>query len=274
MNIYVENNFCYHYEIIESILTLFLKKIGINEDHTIYLKTCFNESFENYILKKFSNVIFVKQRPALSFAHKIFCTFYSKNMRYHSDKKNLWFICHDITPSVLEKENIYFLTPLCNVSRWFLPTALPPIEKRKSPIPTFIVQGKIEEKRRNYASLVPILEVYKEKEFQIKILGIGTIPTYLRPYETKLKILINLNFQEYHIAFSDIDCLLPLIDETYEHNYFRNKLSSSISYAVAYSLPVLCHTKLIEIYDLKNAYGYKDQNEFLEQFGKFLDRYE
>ncbi len=274
MNIYVENNFKYHYEIIESIITIFFKKIGINEDHTIYLKIYFNESFQNYMTKKFPNVIFVKKIPELIFAHKIFCTFYSKNMGYHSNKKNLWFICHDITSSVLEKENIYFLTPLCNVSRWFLPTALPPIKKRKSSIPTFIVQGKIEEKRRNYRSLVPILETYKEKEFQIKIIGTGTLPNYFRPYEKKLKIILNLNFEEYHTAFSDVDCLLPLIDETYEHNYFTNKLSSSISYAVAYNLPVLCHKKLIDIYDLNNAYEYVDQNEFIEQFGKFLDSYQ
>ena len=274
MNIYVENNFKYHYEIIESIITLFFKKIGINEDHTVYLKTCFNESFQTYLTKRFPHVIFVKKKPELTFSHKIFCTFYSKNMNYHSDKKNLWFICHDITPSVLQKENIYFLTPLCKISRWFLPTALPPINRKKSSIPIFIVQGKVEVKRRNYASLVPILEAYKEKVFQIKIIGSGKLPDYLRPYEKKLEILLDLNFQEYHAAFSDVDCLLPLIDETYEHNYFTNKLSSSISYAVAYNLAVLCHTKLIEIYDLKNVYGYKDQHEFLEQFGKIIKNYQ
>jgi hypothetical protein len=274
MNIYIENKFNFHYEIIESVLSIFLEKIGIKGKYTVYLKCATNESFEKYIKKKFTNVFFIKRKPKLLFSHKIWTTFYCKYIDEYEYKPNNWYICHDIEPWVLEKKNIFFVTPLCGVKRWFLPTLLPSIVRKKSCIPIFIVQGKIDETRRNYASLVPFFEMYKDRNFLVKIIGDGALPNYLGIYKNKIKFCPILNFEEYHNEFSDVDCLLPLIDDTFEHNYFKSKLTSSISYVLAYNLPVIVHKKLVDIYHLKNASVYTNETEFLEEMGKFLNTYQ
>lgn len=282
INIKIINAHTYHYEIIESIMTVFLTdilKIHPYRKKQIFLYIKENASFINYIHKRFLKNPYYKLliNPPFTFKPKIRVTIninlYKENEKSIRTQHNMFYISHDAVPELVKYRNVFFLTPLAKTRRYLLPLILPPINKIKSQIPIFIIQGKIEEKRRDYRSLIPIFEKYKDRQFQIKIVGKGRLPTYLKPYEDKIILKNNLNFIDYHKEFNDVFCILPLIDDYFEHKYFKNKYSSSISYGLGYNLMFLCHTKLKKIYPLKKSKTYSTQEEMTTQFGVLLDEF-
>ena len=190
-----------------------------------------------------------------------------------SNKKNVFYISHDAIKDLALYKNVYFLTPLAKSPKYILPCILPSITKIKSTIPIFIIQGNIEEKRRNYKSLIPIFEKYKNNDFIIKIVGRGKLPNYLKPYIKKIVIKSNLDFINFHKQFSDVFCILPLIDDSFKHKYFTSKYTSTISYGLAYNLTFLCHSKLKKIYPIKKYKTYSNQDEMTEQFGVLLNNF-
>ena len=82
MNILIYNNYDYHYEIIESIIEIFLKKMKkINiDDYLIYLNIFNNESFINYITNKYTNIKINDDIKNINFEYKICATFYDENL--------------------------------------------------------------------------------------------------------------------------------------------------------------------------------------------------
>jgi hypothetical protein len=149
---------------------------------------------------------------------------------------------------------------------------LPKIDNKKTKTPIFAIQGNIDDKRRNYKSLIGIFEKYRNRDFKIKLIGKGEIPPYLLPYKNKIILEANHSFENYHKCFEDVYVLLALIDDTFEHSYFDNQLTSSISYSIGYDIPLLCHKTLNNIYKLKNAIEYENQSEFERHFGNLIGK--
>jgi hypothetical protein len=278
MNIYIENWHNYHYEVIESCMILIPKKLGLEvNDFNFFLKVYTDESFNKYITNKYpDNVSLIYTKPTINFDYEIYCTFYP-NENQDSEyvfAKNQHVVSHRVLPHIIHNPHIFFLSPLCNCDRYFIPTILPPIAKIKTKFPVFAVQGNITEARRNYKSLIPIFQTYKHRQFIIKFIGRGSMPVYLIPFMDKIVTCLNLNFIEYHEKFNDVYAILPLIDDTFNHSYYTTSLTSSISYGKGYDLRFICSKMLKDIYMLDNAITYSNQDEMVEAFGQALDMFE
>ena len=281
-NVAIINPFDFHYETLESLFTIFLEKIYNNQyTFQIYMYIYPNKEYEKYILSKYQNVKFISNYPLknLEIDIEIYATTYPneinkiKYLNSTSGNKNRYYISHRVDAELLKITNVYYLTPLCGNNNYIIPYVLPKIQKKKGTIPVFCVQGNIDEKRRNFRSLIPLFENFKNKDFIVKIIGKGQLPYYLEKYKDKIRIESNLNFIDYHKAFEDVYVILALIDDTFEHNYFTTQLTSSISYSIGYDIPILYFIKLNDIYKLKNSIVYNSQGEMVEKFGSLIETY-
>lgn len=278
MNIYIDNNYNFHYEVIESCMTFIPKKLGINlNDIKFFLQIYSNENFNQYITKKYQNSIeVVNTKPDINFDYEIYCTFYPNTNpeSEHVFAKNQYVVSHRVLPHITNNPHIFFLTPLCKSEQYFIPTQLPNILKIKTKLPIFAIQGNITEDRRNYKSLIPIFQAYKHRQFVVKFIGRGFMPIYLMPYMDKIAMCLNLSFTEYHEQFNDVYAILPLIDDSFKHSYYTTTLTSSISYGKSYNLRFICSKNLKDIYSLDDAISYSSQEEMIEAFGKALDEFQ
>ena len=278
MNIYVENWHNCHYEVIESCMILLPKKLGFDSSKSMFfLKVYPDKSFQKYITNRFpGNLQIIDTKPSITFDYEIYCTFYPNENpeSQHIFNKNTYAISHRVLPHSINNPNIFFLKPLSNCDRYFIPSLLPPINKVKTKFPVFAVQGNITESRRNYKSLIPLLNKYKDRQFIIKFIGRGIMPVYLIPYMDKLVLCLNLDFINYHQSFNDVYAILPLIDDTFTHSYYTTSLTSSISYGKGYDLRFICSKKLKDIYMLDNSITYSNQDEMNDAFGQALDMFE
>ena len=274
MKILIFNPHDFHYEIIESVLFYIDKFINnINKNTISFVLSIYknNKSFINYIKEKYNNLSIINKNENCSYDYKINISIYPKDIEKIKKSKNIFYISHRVD-SIFDKfDNVFYLTPLNNSKKYIIPNILPyqdlKINKNQ---PIFIVQGNIDIKRKNYKSLIPILEKFKDIDFKIKILGRGKIPNELKKYNNKLIFKRYYRFKDYHKEFLDTFCILPLIDESFEHNYFNNTLTSSISYGLGYNLLFLCHYKLKDIYRLKKYVSYTDNSDICIGFNKCL----
>ena len=222
----------------------------------IIFKLCINWVIDDETYDKYDYVIIDTVYPEMS----------EELVKYKNDEKFL-LICHTKDNVYDDWENVYYLTSMGK--RYIIPCYFPFYDKTKRKKNLYIVQGSLQEKRRNYKSLVNIFEKYKDKDFTIRIIGKGNkLPSCLDKYMDKIDFRNNLNFHEYHKMFNDVTYILPLLDETFEHKYFTGKHSSSISYGIGFGLNFIGHLRLKKIYGDIEGYFYDNIDEFVDVFGK------
>ena len=285
MNVFINHNQNTHFEILFSILNYLLNsntniifnppiKLSHSNTKRIILKKDYINSCK-YKLGYFKKIdkLEIDNMKENEFDFCITTTIYpymfDELVKYKNNIKYL-FICHTIDDCYNDWNNVYYHTPLAK--RYFIPDFFPFYDKKvsKSIPKVYLIQGSINIKRRNYKCLVDILEKYKNDNFKIRILGKGKELPYLNKFKDKIEFLNNKNFIEYHKFFNDASYILPLIDESYKHEYFSKKYTSSISYGLGYKLPFIAHIKLKKIYPIK-GYFYSNLQEFIEIFGKTLE---
>ena len=179
MNLLIVNNHSFHYEIIESIIVHYDKIISINKNKikSIYLKIIKNDSFCDYIKRKYP---FVQINNLFLFKihYLINVSIYESNFHLLNKINNSYYISHEVTDELKKQKNVFFTTPLCKTQRFLYFTNLPFSENKISTsIPVFIVQGEL--KRRNWNIMKQILERKYDIDFKIKIVGKGEIPKVL-----------------------------------------------------------------------------------------------
>lgn len=274
MIIFISNNVNFHFEIIESIIIQysFLLKKKFNNP-IIYLFCKKNKSFENYIQKKYPSIfIGIPSR----YDYYINCSIYSRDLKKIKRDKKHFYISHEYNPLYLSIKNVYFVFPKCPerfLSLHYLPFRE---EKRKNNIPIYIIQGNLNHGfRRNFHLLVSILEKSYSYLFKIKIIGSGKLPKILQPFQEKIILKNNLDFQEFHREFLDGYAILPLISKEKQKHYYTFKLTSTMNYAKAYNLKCIMDSELFQLYPLENSEVYSDDNDIFRAFQKTLqDFYE
>lgn len=259
--IVIHNEKDYHYETIESIIILFQQILGqriLNPVFYLQLKGNDN-SFKEYILSKYENVLIGNPH---FYHYFIEVSFYKNQMNSFKQDGKHFYISHEICPELEDKKNIYFLTPLArqNLSFYYLPFR-EFVGKIKKKMPIYIVQGNLEEKRRDFYLLVNILRQNYPFPFYIKLIGRGKIPSVLKPFSKKIILKNNLEFQDYHQEFLDGYCLLTLTSKEKTPSYYNNKLTSSINYIKGYKLKCILDKDLQDIYHLKNSYVYDSRDK-------------
>jgi len=285
----IYNNVTCHYEIIESVIVKYKEILNISNDTIveIYLSIKHNESFEIYIKEKYPNIIFKRDfmyypkkllhggfngKMNHNYHYYIDCTIYDIDIKKlisatYSNKK---YISHEITDQLKANPNVYFLTPLSK-SNVFYTDILPFSDmKQNSKTPVYIIQGNLNEGRRNLSLLIKILEKSYDYDFIIKLVGRGYLPPELEEYKNKIVMKNKLNFIDYHKEFLDAYCILPLITLKSHPRYYTDKLTSTINYAIGYNLKCIIDQDLQNIYNLQNVEVFNNENDIVSTFEKTL----
>lgn len=253
--LFIRNTNNFHYEIIESVIVKYYRILNIDKNIPIQIYLQLSEhpdnSFKSYIKSKYPKIIF---KQISNFDYYINCTVYDKDYKNMDKQKSVKkYISHEITNQLKSNPNVYFLTPLGKHN--LLTADILPFSnmKKSSNIPIYIIQGNLNDNRRNLSLLAKILDKTYDKDFIIKLVGRGYLPPSLLPYKNKIILKNNLNFQDYHKQFLDAYCILPLITKQSHPQYYQNKLTSSINYAKGYNLKCLIDKDLQNIYKLNNV---------------------
>lgn len=271
MIIYIYNHCDFHYEIIESIYLQYDKIIGKKVEHPIFYLSfkLENKSFYNYFREKYPNVHIRKPN---FFNYSINCTTYP--CYFDNIKKNNrnFYISHEFSNIFVPYKNIFFVFPKIK-ERYLSLEYLPFREEQKiiTKIPIYIIQGNLNNPtRRNYHLLVSILKQNYPYNFKIKLIGNGILPPILEPYQDKIILKNNLNFQDFHKEFLDGYAILPLISKKIQEHYYTYKLTSTINYAKAYNLKCIMDSELYKLYPLQNSEVYNSDIDILTAFKKSL----
>jgi hypothetical protein len=124
MIIYIYNNTRSHYEVIISIIEKYDKVLSINKnnDNIIYLSYKENDSFTKYIKDRYPNILLTKPKK---YDYFINCSMYEKYISQIINDNKHFYIVHEITENLLKKNNVYYLTPLCNNNKYIYCDILP-----------------------------------------------------------------------------------------------------------------------------------------------------
>lgn len=273
MIIYIYNHCDFHYEIIESIYLQYYKIIKVNikiENPIFYISFKLeNKSFLNYLKIKYPNIR-IGTPPRYNFC--INCTIYACNINKIIKDGKHYYISHEFSQKLFPYKNVFFVFPKIKeryLSLEYLPFRENP--KIKTKIPIYIIQGNLNHYfRRNYHLLVYILKGNYKYNFKIKLIGKGTLPPILEPYQDKIILKNNLKFQEFHKEFLDGYAILPLISKEKQKQYYTYKLTSTINYAKAYNLKCIMDSELYKLYPLQNSEVYNSDMDILTAFKRSL----
>jgi len=267
MNLFIVNNVPYHFEILESVLEKYNQIIKNSVKCTIYMKILDNEGIKSYLSKKYPEIIF--DTPS-SYDFFIDCTLNHKDLPniVNKDANTFFYIEHSLTPITRNMSNVYSICPFSR--QWFYADKLPVIEKIRTDVPVYIIQGNFIRLRRNFELLERILKENYEKPFLIKILGRSIDMEFVNKFKDRFILKKNLDFEDYHKEFSDVYCILPLILKKTHPVYYEKKMTSSINYARAYNLKCLIDKDLQDIYKVQNAEVFNNEENIVKAFKKTL----
>ena len=276
----IYNSYPSHSEVVESVIVNHPKIIKQPfRCNRIFLvmnrqKNLHDASFYAYIKKKYKNIV-IGKKPKKRCDFFIEITFYPKrwNSIKDKDKTKCFYICHDVCDQFtrITAPNLWYLTPLAKYNVMEA-TILPFTQqkKKKTKIPIFVIQGRINRKIRTFDSLIKVLKHPFDLKYKIKLLGRGIFPPYLEPYKDKIILKNNLDFIHYHKEFNNCYAILPLLSKERNPGYYTTSITSSINYAKAYKLKCILDADLQKIYKLKNSIVYKTQDDIIDAFGKAL----
>jgi len=264
----IYNDVPFHYEILESVIVKYTTILNISSSLPvqIYLHIKPNTSFKKYIKEKYPSILFL---TITDYDYFINCTIYDHNVGSLSSDPTKKYISHEITERLQSNPNVYFLTPL-SIKNFIYTDIMPFSEQKiKTTVPIYVIQGSL--KRRNIQLLVKILDKTYKHKFIIKIVGREKLPECLKKYNDKIVVKNSLDFINYHKAFLDAYCILPLITKQTHAHYYTKKLTSTINYALGYKLKCLIDADLQDIYKLKNVEVFNDINNISSAFEKTLN---
>ena len=124
----------------------------------------------------------------------------------------------------------------------------------------FVVQGGLENFRRNYGAPIRAINTI-DLPFEVMFIGQGRQNFVDRhramvidpERRSKLKILRNVPFQAYLEHITRASWVMPCIDNSFKHDYFTHKITSSVMVAIGNSTPLLLHSRLADIYGLTDG---------------------
>lgn len=269
MIIFITNPYHYHNEIVLTIIENYDKILPIkkSKEDIIFFNYGNDDSFLEYAKTYYP---FVNYGITKKYDYYILCTFYpdERYNRYYINDKKHFYISHEYKEE-FDNPNIYYLTPLCKSNKYLYCDVLPyQNEKIKSDIPIYIIQGEMSMKRRNFDLLEKILEETKSLEYKIKIIGKGKLNEKFNKYSDKIITKSWLTFIDYHKEFLDGYCILPLTLKKTQPQYYKNKLTSTINYGLAYNLKFLIDNDLQHIYNLNNVEVFNNENDIVVAFKK------
>lgn len=157
----------------------------------------------------------------------------------------------------------------------------------------YLIQGNLEYKRRNYLSLIDCAIKLKNNNInndKVKFIILGRFSNKTNPeYPLKLdgddfmnKLIENnicdyfeinygaTEYKEYFEIINKCKFILPLVDNTYDHKYFYNKITSSINIGIGFNQKFVINETIANLYNI-DGFIYKN-NDLYDGIIKSLDK--
>lgn len=141
--------------------------------------------------------------------------------------------------------------------------AINDVAKQKFEARRFVIQGSMERFRRNYGTVPELVNSWTASDdwFSFAIIGDkrSDIEKWLKSQITapdqrqRVEMIYNLAYHDYLECVRSATWIMPMIDETFQHEYFTHKITSSIMMAIGNGTPLILHRQLADIYGLRDG---------------------
>jgi hypothetical protein len=212
---------------------------------------------------------------------------------------NTYYILHNYRPNITTPDNVFYLAPHCSTNlpnNYFIPDVLPFSSKsvsypdRPSQIPIsqgawILIQGRL---NRRVPALIKILIKFVSTSLSGQVGDIRLAPANLviltksnnlgLPKSKNIHMINNSDFWEFHQWVAKCNIIATLVSKQTHPKYYSSKLTSSISYGLAYQMRFLIDCDLYNIYfptDPLNTTGENPETpEKKIKHGIYLTRHE
>ena len=260
----------FHYETIESAIDMlpalaWPAKVDAQTKITVLVSSQLKPSTEEWkYLAALHPGLAIHNRPTnAAYDLHVFVTAYPATVdKLDPRAPSCRYIMHNFDGQARDKRFFYLAPHVAKVSpqQWYLPLSLPFAsgERPASLSPVVVIQGSLV--RRDWSLLAAMLHGLRElraaQPFIIRIVGKGEqLPKCLEPYKDWIDLRLNLDFKQYHQSFADAHAIMTCTSKADNMaGYYTSKLSSSLSYGLAYNLPIICDQELSRAYRLPKAY--------------------
>jgi len=303
MKILVYNGFCYHYEIVASLMhnvIRIMQWVGypVPNQSPLLLEFCImtkkpDQGFVRFLKTHFprTSVITLSRHAPTKLPLSFFkfsaydfhidATAYPRHRHSMCTRTDVAYVLHELEPwDSTRRSNCIALLPNKLGYRYIDPTFLPfttgptLIKARRrvsrSSKPTLVVQGNLDPKRRDFGLLGILMKQKGLPPFDVKLVGRGTLPPSLEPYRSRLSLRTNLEFLAFHKELLAADAILSLSSKRVTPQYYHGKLTSNITYARAYGIPCVLDQDLQHIHNLDLAFTYGGKRSFVDAVKKAL----
>lgn len=217
--------------------------------------------------KDSSYIVPIKAKYSATIEASCYCT--DEMVEMMSESPDTVCIFHEGCDQLVDNPRAFWVSP--HHDRYIFPSVLPmpATHLRSSPnLPLDLcVIGSTG--RRNFNLLSDFLGSMDPKQtkrlVRINLLGKGEFPEPLNDYRNITRQQTIIDFVEYQNTIaSRCDVLLPLVDTKKNGDYFdkpgkkkagKKKLSGSIVQAVAYSIPMVVHEEISQLYEKEHPPG-------------------
>lgn len=122
----------------------------------------------------------------------------------------------------------------------------------------FVTVGKISDGSRNYPQLFEaLLKLPEEFDYEIRVIGSGTLDNVPEKLRSKFKILGRLNFEDMYRNLEEADFFLPLLDPEKQSAYLKYCTTGSKQLILGFHLVSLMQK------DFAEHYGFSEKNTIL-----------
>lgn len=215
---------------------------------------------------------------------------------------NTYYILHNYRAldrdgvSIITPGNVFYLAPHCHVAlpnNYFIPDILPFSHKsvsymdRPTQVPIqdgawILVQGRI---TRRVPALIKLLIKFSTASTQGRVnnpdaIGISPVnlviltksSNFMEHNPANIHLITNSDFWDFHQWSAKCNIIATLVSQQTHHVYYSRKLTSSISYGLAYQMRFLIDTDLYNIYSQvlqsQNCFTYATRPDFIKVLKK------
>lgn len=180
----------------------------------------------------------------------------------------LVYVCHrfNTIPTKINPDKTICLSPLAkkNNLAYFLPNSYPMNYSYKKNTKTkLLIQAHFETQNRDLDLVVAIIDYLSQMDnIELHIVGTGIPEFVLENMKGNIFVYSRITEQEFYSILSNMDYLLPLIDNrTKNGTYLKQRYSSSFCHSFCMNKPIIAHRCFREIYGLPGIY-YGSYDEF------------
>ena len=201
---------------------------------------------------------------------------------------NTYYILHNYREAILTPGNVFYLAPHCKAklpNNYFIPDVLPftaksvsyPDRPRQVPINEgawILIQGRAN--RRVFEQIKILIKFAMRQPINgkppINLVILSKSNNFISQHPPNIHLIINSDFWDFHQWAAKCNIIATLVSQQTHHTYYTRKLTSSISYGIAYQMHFLIDTALYNIYSdtLSSCFTYDNRHNFIKTLKRVL----